>query len=893
MMRGPRSRKGRDMTSIDPGAGLLTSVPVGAMVEPALKRAEPRPNDRERSGREDRQSDFTSALNSAAGAAGVADRVPESSRPAEAEAAFRAGTQAGGQSDAAGDRNTAGQSAQQSGSASQASDTAGREQEAARPASDSAQTPGAGAQGGSAGNRDGTSAQAGSVVTSGALSGTASEEAIRQVAALDRLASLAGAEEVELKLEEVSQADAKPASGSIRFTVAGNAAIRGGAGSATGTLQGTNSGVSPEQHSGADTTSPNHAEVGTGRNAAAHRAEAQNTGTEAVGGRGAAGESLGSLQKGQTGASHSGSRSGQAWTASAAPGEDQAQGRVTKSGPAIDGSSNSVRESGSAMRGAAGQGSVSGTDSGAPGQHMGSMMTEGEGGSQSIGKVRNAGDPLSSESPSRTPGSAGGRTAPQPGGDSTGADSRAGAYTRESGAGSVHAARSESSGPGAGQSSGTSTDGSAIGSGNSPNAAGSGDGSARFGSAVDAAPPDEALPAVKPAPARPAGTTGESAGQRPAAHVRQNAGSPAGVSAPAPAPAGGAAASIAEGASAAAGSQDVSEDGQIAGNPNSSPAKPASIADGSGSPGRLAPAGQAEEGSSAASQPVDSRAVRDQRGPAVLDRVAVGDRFADPANPAGARGQPAVVSAASAGEGSHVEVSGKAGTDQIHGRSADDLPGAAASARLEHSSQPAPQAAGQPAGPHLQSGADSPTGPRILDVTEMPEFLPHTLRAAVRDGVREANIRLWPPELGALKVQLQVNGDLVTARIQAERPDAYALLERMRGALQKGMQESGLTLHRLEIDLGGSTAVRAASSSNAGQFERDSDPSQRNPMDPGHGSRNGASSSSSHESRQQTDQQDGRDAGSSPASPLIRGGRRGDGPAGKAAERVDGVDAWA
>ncbi len=175
----------------------------------------------------------------------------------------------------------------------------------------------------------------------------------------------------------------------------------------------------------------------------------------------------------------------------------------------------------------------------------------------------------------------------------------------------------------------------------------------------------------------------------------------------------------------------------------------------------------------------------------------------------------------------------------------------------------------------------------------MPEFLPHTLRAAVRDGVREANIRLWPPELGALKVQLQVNGDIVTARIQAERPDAHALLERMRGALQKGMQESGLTLHRLEIDLGGSTSVRPASSSSAGQFERDSDSPQRDPMDPGHGSQNGASSSSSHESRQQADPQDGRDAGMSPASPLIRGGRRGDGPAGRAAERADGVDAWA
>jgi hypothetical protein len=77
--------------------------------------------------------------------------------------------------------------------------------------------------------------------------------------------------------------------------------------------------------------------------------------------------------------------------------------------------------------------------------------------------------------------------------------------------------------------------------------------------------------------------------------------------------------------------------------------------------------------------------------------------------------------------------------------------------------------------------------------------VPHAVKLALRDGVSEVRIRLWPPELGGILVRLRISGTEVTARIEAERTDVRGLLESMRSDLGRGMQEAGLKLMRLEV----------------------------------------------------------------------------------------------
>jgi hypothetical protein len=83
--------------------------------------------------------------------------------------------------------------------------------------------------------------------------------------------------------------------------------------------------------------------------------------------------------------------------------------------------------------------------------------------------------------------------------------------------------------------------------------------------------------------------------------------------------------------------------------------------------------------------------------------------------------------------------------------------------------------------------------------SNLPTAVPHAVKFALREGVDEVRIRLWPPELGGILVRLRINGTEVTARIEAERMDARGLLESMRSDLGRGMQEAGLKLIRLEI----------------------------------------------------------------------------------------------
>ncbi len=63
------------------------------------------------------------------------------------------------------------------------------------------------------------------------------------------------------------------------------------------------------------------------------------------------------------------------------------------------------------------------------------------------------------------------------------------------------------------------------------------------------------------------------------------------------------------------------------------------------------------------------------------------------------------------------------------------------------------------------------------------------------------NMRLSPPELGDLKVQMTVVRNVVMAQFQATTPEAHAVLEKSITALRTSLESQGLTVERLSVHL--------------------------------------------------------------------------------------------
>lgn len=71
--------------------------------------------------------------------------------------------------------------------------------------------------------------------------------------------------------------------------------------------------------------------------------------------------------------------------------------------------------------------------------------------------------------------------------------------------------------------------------------------------------------------------------------------------------------------------------------------------------------------------------------------------------------------------------------------------------------------------------------------------------ARQRDG--EVRLRLSPPELGALRLEVRVRDGVLTARLAAETPEARQVLLDNLPALRERLQEQGLHVERFDVDL--------------------------------------------------------------------------------------------
>lgn len=69
----------------------------------------------------------------------------------------------------------------------------------------------------------------------------------------------------------------------------------------------------------------------------------------------------------------------------------------------------------------------------------------------------------------------------------------------------------------------------------------------------------------------------------------------------------------------------------------------------------------------------------------------------------------------------------------------------------------------------------------------------------IRNGAQRFEIRLDPPEMGKIDVQLEMEGKHVTARLTVERAETLDLLQRDQRALERALQQAGLNTDKANL----------------------------------------------------------------------------------------------
>ena len=70
---------------------------------------------------------------------------------------------------------------------------------------------------------------------------------------------------------------------------------------------------------------------------------------------------------------------------------------------------------------------------------------------------------------------------------------------------------------------------------------------------------------------------------------------------------------------------------------------------------------------------------------------------------------------------------------------------------------------------------------------------------ALRSQGGAVTLRLTPPELGTVRVHLEMQGTTVSARLHAETDAGQSLLSRQLTQLRQGLESQGLTVERLSV----------------------------------------------------------------------------------------------
>lgn len=164
---------------------------------------------------------------------------------------------------------------------------------------------------------------------------------------------------------------------------------------------------------------------------------------------------------------------------------------------------------------------------------------------------------------------------------------------------------------------------------------------------------------------------------------------------------------------------------------------------------------------------------------------------------------------------------------------------AASSANGHAAAQPVAAAPAQVAA----APADAPTAPATdpaepaaatpgVGLEHAVETVRLALRAAADRGVSHARISLTPRELGTIEVHLRQTADGLVARVVAQHAAAAQLLQDSGADLRRQLEQSGLTLLRLDIGASNDDAHRRGERAFAAAASRQSAPDADDPLTP-------------------------------------------------------------
>ncbi|MEM1109908.1 MAG: flagellar hook-length control protein FliK [Planctomycetota bacterium] len=122
------------------------------------------------------------------------------------------------------------------------------------------------------------------------------------------------------------------------------------------------------------------------------------------------------------------------------------------------------------------------------------------------------------------------------------------------------------------------------------------------------------------------------------------------------------------------------------------------------------------------------------------------------------------------------------------------------------------------------------------------------LNNAVNQQGGSVTLRLTPPELGTVRIQLNLQGTNVSARFHAETDAAQRLLSQQLGQLRTSLESQGLNVERLGVQ-----SLNASSNSSGLQQQNSNDPSQSQSQANADGRSRGQSGQSSQQNSQDRD----------------------------------------
>jgi flagellar hook-length control protein FliK len=165
-----------------------------------------------------------------------------------------------------------------------------------------------------------------------------------------------------------------------------------------------------------------------------------------------------------------------------------------------------------------------------------------------------------------------------------------------------------------------------------------------------------------------------------------------------------------------------------------------------------------------------------------------------------------VSTSTSAGQQTEAAASAAAGNtaapaaEPVAAKSSLDARSAAPSGDLEVNAAPGTRSESAPAGRAAASARQQDAG---SDQADRVRFVQRVARAfeAAHDRGGHVRLRLHPPELGSLRVELTVRGGVMNARVEAESPAAQSLLLENLPALRERLAEHDIKVQRFDVDL--------------------------------------------------------------------------------------------